>query len=1009
MNWLHPSRLTSAGLLVLGILFHVTYIFSIFDIYFTSPLVHGMRHFNVEEAMPAPAKRLVLFVADGLRADKLYQFHPEGDKGDLVTKAPFLRSVIENEGSWGVSHTRVPTESRPGHVAIIAGFYEDVSAVTKGWQMNPVDFDSVFNQSAHTWSFGSPDILPMFAHGASDPDRIDTIMYAAEDEDFGAGDASVLDTWVFEKFTDLLDRAKTDKDLYQKLHSDKIVFFLHLLGLDTNGHSHLPFSEVYLNNIRLVDEGIRKVTEQLNQFYNDDAKTAYVFTADHGMGNRGAHGDGHPDNTRTPLIAWGAGVAGPDKTGKGHDDFSSDWRLDAYTRNDVRQADIAPLMASLIGVDYPVNNVGELPLPYLSGSPSFRAAHAYVNTLQILEQYFVKQEQKRRTELLFQPFPQLAGQHSPDHLKKKIEDLIAAGKFEQAEEECHVLRTLCLDGLRYLQTYDWLFLRSIVSIGYLGWIAYSLTFILKTFVKTQDTRIDAAARRHSASASEQSLEQEQSEVRVINVLSSLIFFIFVAILFTKDSPILYYVYVAFPIFFWNRVLVDRKDLVQAIQKGTRSYGWIKSLGAILLYVLALELLVYSYFNRTVLSICFFFLAVWPLFLPDAVKRNSGLLMICWSISCLGTSVFTLLPVEKGEDHALILTGGVMLALSGVAAIIYAPKMTLALGSADAHAQTVTTARVVMTFQTALIALSTLIVSDTVNSLQRKQGLPLLNQLASWAILVISTSVPFVYGARSSQHYLQRLVVIYLAFAPIFILLSISFEAIFYFFIAATLVTWLMLERKIYSASEMQPLSDALYTEKQGGGGGSASSSSMNGVEPSFVKGSSSTAQPSENSYAHPIRSLRPQDARLAVFFLFFINVAFFGTGNVASLSSFSLQSVFRLTTVFDPFLMGALLIFKILVPFFLVSSVFRVLGRSLDLPPFSLFLLGLATTDVMTLNFFYLVRDDGSWLEIGTSISHFCISSLMVLFTILLFALSDLLVGHVLVPGVGSAKRSKQH
>ncbi len=57
----------------------------------------------------------------------------------------------------------------------------------------------------------------------------------------------------------------------------------------------------------------------------------------------------------------------------------------------------------------------------------------------------------------------------------------------------------------------------------------------------------------------------------------------------------------------------------------------------------------------------------------------------------------------------------------------------------------------------------------------------------------------------------------------------------------------------------------------------------------------------------------------------------------------------------------------------------------------------LSISDIMTLNFFYLVRDDGSWLEIGTTISHFVISSLFVLFMILLFLLSEILVGKVVI------------
>ena len=96
-----------------------------------------------------------------------------------------------------------------------------------GWKENPVEFDSVFNESRHTWSWGSPDILPMFAKGASGS-HVSTDMYDAQQEDFAAKDHSQLDTWVFEKVQRFLENA--NDSIKEKLRTDQNVFFLHLLG-----------------------------------------------------------------------------------------------------------------------------------------------------------------------------------------------------------------------------------------------------------------------------------------------------------------------------------------------------------------------------------------------------------------------------------------------------------------------------------------------------------------------------------------------------------------------------------------------------------------------------------------------------------------------------------------------------------------------------------------------------------------------------------------------------------
>jgi GPI ethanolamine phosphate transferase 1 len=583
------ARLGRVGFLAIAVVFHLVYIYSIFDIYFVSPIVTGMKAHQVErkDGTSPPAKRLVLFVGDGLRADKAFQSFPDPTPDDPTSTdatprplAPFLRSRVLSHGTFGVSHTRVPTESRPGHVALIAGLYEDVSSVTTGWKLNPVDFDSVFNRSRHTWSWGSPDILPMFKEGAV-PGRIDADVYPAEFEDYSQ-EATVLDTWVFDKVKDLFASARLNSTLDAQLRGDKVVFFLHLLGLDMTGHSYRPYSKEYLHNIKVVDKGVQEITELVEDFY-DDGKTAFVFTADHGMSDWGSHGDGHPDNTRTPLIAWGSGVAKP-KTWKsgiapGHaDGFSSDWDLDTIQRHDVAQADVAALMAYLAGLEFPVNSVGELPLSYLAAGMEEKALAAMANAKEVLEMYTVKEAQKRSTAIRYRQYAPFANEKGSVHNRLSIiQSEIDGGKYEDAIAHCSELLDLAIQGLRYLQTYDWLFLRALVTLGYLGWIAFALTTVIDLHVLHGNSTAD------------------RTNTSVV-VFSSLLVVLYSAMIVQK-SPLTYYAYGAFPVFFWEEVFARKQALASGYRILFEKVRGVKGFSSfaieVALFMLILQALVRS--------------------------------------------------------------------------------------------------------------------------------------------------------------------------------------------------------------------------------------------------------------------------------------------------------------------------------------------------------------------------------------------------------------------------------
>ncbi|PNS16298.1 hypothetical protein CAC42_6405 [Sphaceloma murrayae] len=951
------ARLGRLGFLGIAVLFHLVYIYSIFDIYFVSPIVHGMNAYRVTTGSP-PAKRLVLFVGDGLRADKAFQSHPDPspdstDPSPLTPRplAPFLRSRVLSYGTFGVSHTRVPTESRPGHVALIAGLYEDVSSVTTGWKLNPVEFDSVFNRSTHTWSWGSPDILPMFAEGAT-PGKVDAYTYGAEAEDFSR-DATELDVWVFDHVREFFGQAERDEVLGARLREQGNVFFLHLLGLDTTGHSYRPYSKEYLHNIKVVDEGVREVTEMVENFFGD-GKTAFVFTADHGMSDWGSHGDGHPDNTRTPLVAWGSGVSGPKTVERGfahgHEDgFSADWGLDQVQRNDVAQADVATLMAYLAGLEFPVNSVGELPLEYLDTTDEQKAEAMLVNAHGILEMYRIKEQQRMARELRYRPFHGFGDEeHSIEHRLAEVRATIDDTEYQKAIRDSDELMKLGLEGLRYLQRYDWLFLRTMVTAGYLGWIAFSFTMAIDQHVLN-------------------SAVEAKRTTGITITFSSILVGLF-GLLAVQSSPWMYYLYALFPVLFWEEVFTRRRAIItgtKALANSVAAQDFAAFGFNALLLVGVMEIMVQSYYRREMYTVMYLLGVVWPVTYGFEFLRKNFLLCITWIACCIAMSVFTLLPANKVENTLLINLGGFFMLAAGVVYIVF-DKTILQQGKVSGlpSAGLQGISRTILGIQVGLIALAALVTRSSTASLQAKTGLPLGTQVVGWIVFVSSLILPFAHSLQPHTHYIHRLMVIFLSFSPMFIILTISYEGLFYLIFSLTLVTWVRLEHRIYN----QTLSPG--------------------------RNISSPAQAAK----HPISSFRAltiADARIALFFLYLLQSAFFSTGNIASVSSFSLDAVNRLIPIFDPFSQGALLLLKILSPFVLVSANLGILTKRLRLRAGALYAIVTGLGDWLTLRFFWAVRDEGSWLEIGESISVFVIASSLCVFVAGLEMVSEVLVGGV--------------
>ncbi|CAD5206382.1 unnamed protein product [Bursaphelenchus okinawaensis] len=848
---------------LLGVVVHLVLVYSIFDIYYDSPIVPGAKSQEFVKS-DVTSKRVVVFSADGLRSRTFYE-NPQ--------KSPFLHSLIRNNKCvFGVSVSHVPTESRPGHVAMLAGIYEDVSAVTKGWTQNPVAFDSVFNQSKKSFLFGSPDIVPMF--GDKIP-HAETFWYSPEEEDFSRDDASYLDKWVFDKIKNLFNTNSS------AIHTDKTIFFLHLLGLDTNGHGKKPNSEEYKDNIRIVDEGIKEVVEAMEKIF-PDKKTTYVFTADHGMTDWGSHGSGTDDEVLTPFVVWGNGVTS------------------LPLKEEINQVDITPLISSVLGVPIPVNSLGIVPLNFLNFPSKLKCNIACTNLKQMVEQFGIKRTEKLENsfKLLFKEYDQFKAS-----VLNKVHDtvsaLIKSKRYDAASQVCLEWIPRVREGLYYFHRYNRTTLGMAIATLFMTWIV-----LLYTFMRWGAFRDTTTFKPNKWFVAFFVLEILISIIHKWSVIHACFYLLptyVISLIWNSHGLTL------------QQVLTHLKDFKQMYLQ------MIVSLAISIVYIV---ITVSAFYERSVVTLMLLFIAPFPHYMSSLPKIWSKI----WSGACVLLAIFPLLPpVGNIPIHSLVITSPIICAVG----VDYYRKQYANENSRK-------------NFN--VITLLLLMVSG-INMLE--PYLTLLCRISSWTLLFVGFCLPFTINTTLIDRFVGWLSSTFMVYC----LLSMAYECVFLLMFMALLLCYVRLEYCNLNDFKFLTLS----------------------IE-------QTTKNTKKGLFDVDVKTLGPfqrQEWQRAMLLIILIEVAFFGTGNLASLNGFNPTSTKNFINTFSPFLMAFLLILKVAIPLLQLAFGLAVVLHNQENKLPRLGVLLMMISDMMAMVFFFNLKDDGSWLDIGMSISHYLISLAM--------------------------------
>ncbi|KAJ8789222.1 hypothetical protein J1605_022157 [Eschrichtius robustus] len=474
------------------------------------------------------------------------------------------------------------------------------------------------------------------------------------------------------------------------------------------------------------------------------------------------------------------------------------------------------------------------------------------------------------------------------NILRKARSYIKQKKYDEAVSLCKELINLALKGLSYYHTYDRFFLAFNVVLGFVGWTSYASLLIIKSHCNlTRGVSKEVKKPSHLLSCS----------FVAVGVLLALFLLI-------QACPWTYYIYCLLPLPVWYAVLREF-PVIQGLVTLLLTFPPSHFVGYLLLFILGVEVLVLSFFYRYMLTAGLIAFAGWPFVTPLWTRAKST--SLSWIFFCLLLAVFPLMPVVGRKPNIFLVVGAGLLVL-----LLSLLVVTSVIKRKDSF---VNEELVLHLLQMLSTVLSVCVVYGTHNSLLKKQGLPLINQVVSWIILASSFIVPLL----SPLILFDRLFSILVSSMSTYLLLSTGYEALFPLVLSCLMFVWIHMEQ--------ETLPQSVVSRKQ----------------------KVSSIQFTYNTDITRFRDFYLDDIRRAFFLVFFLMTAFFGTGNIASVNSFDLASVYCFLTVFSPYMMGALMMWKILIPFALVMCAFEAVQLTTQLSSKSLFLMVINISDIMAL------------------------------------------------------------